>query len=396
MTPGEPVRSEVGCSVGVLAALLIGCHRPVFIDVSNSPRSAHEASLAAFSDGLVLAWHDMRDGHGEIYARALNEDGTTNGPARRLTAGVHDAFEADLHAYGDTDFLVAWYEKTTFGAVVPHLGRWSRGGEKQWVIELAPSGRNTVARVDGALIFAAWIEDEGENGAGVWAGWWNGAGQRAAAPRRIGDASRTTWNLNAAIDPRSTPDEPHAWVVFDATRMDAANEVFALHVGRLSAETVRLTPADGVPSRYPDIAFSRDRVAITWFDTTDDNEDVLLATGRAAQLLQSDALADSRLTRVTATPGHSIGAYLAWNGDRLGLSWCDDTVGQSEVYIRSFDPDGKPLGDAIRVTATPAASLIPAIEAWRGGFALAWNEWVAAGPGHDQEGRGQVVVRIAR
>src|SRR5688572_19031503 len=124
--------------IACLAPLLAGRNAPAFAAVSHAPQSAHEPSLAAFAAGFVLAWYDTRDGHGEIYARAVNPDGTAGGPEQRLTTGQHDAYEADVHALGATDFVVGWYEKTKTAALLPRLGRWSRSGQERWVITLAP------------------------------------------------------------------------------------------------------------------------------------------------------------------------------------------------------------------------------------------------------------------
>jgi len=383
-----------GLGLACLAALLAGCTSPAFTEVSNTPLSAHEPSLAAFADGFTVAWYDTRDGHGEIYARAVNPDGTAGGPEHQLTTGQNDAYEADVHALGATDFVVGWYEKTKEAALLPRLGRWSRSGQERWVITLAPAGRNTVVRVDGRLIFVAWVQNEAPDRAGVWAGWWTDEGLPAISARRVADAGPTTWNLNAAVAPSSAPEAPVGWVVFDAKAGTRAEELFAVEVGRAEASVTRLTDDDGVSSKYPDVALSGTRLAVTWFDTLNGNEDIYLVVGRSDQLRRRDALTAAGPTRVTATAGHSIGAYLTWNGDRVGLAWCDDTEGQHEVYLESFDASGQPLGPAQRLTNTAAASLIPAIEPWGQGFALAWSEWTSGTEEHGGGGTGQVALQV--
>ena len=47
---------------------------------------------------------------------------------------------------------------------------------------------------------------------------------------------------------------------------------------------------------------------------------------------------DRRARRVTDTKGESIGAYVAWNHNRIGLAWCDNTPGQQEVYLVLLEP----------------------------------------------------------
>jgi hypothetical protein len=102
---------------------------------------------------------------------------------------------------------------------------------------------------------------------------------------------------------------------------------------------------------------------------------------------------EARARRVTTTPGASIGAYLAWNEDRIGLAWCDDSSGNYEVSFASFDADGAPAADFRQLSDTQTNSMIPAIKPWRDGFALAWDE-VAGTYGKDQ--RGEVVFTFVR
>lgn len=102
---------------------------------------------------------------------------------------------------------------------------------------------------------------------------------------------------------------------------------------------VRLSADDGSDSKYPDLAFSGDRAALTWFDVRDGNEEVYLLVAPVADLKEG---MERRAGRVTSTPGESIGAYLAWNGSHLGLAWCHDTDGgQHEIYFQRLDAAGE-------------------------------------------------------
>ncbi len=93
---------------------------------------------------------------------------------------------------------------------------------------------------------------------------------------------------------------------------------------------MRLTDDDGVASKYPDLAFGPDAAAVTWFDERDGNEEVYLAVAPFPQLRNRF---EANARRVTPTVGASIGAYVAWNGGRVGLVWSDDTEGEAEVYF---------------------------------------------------------------
>jgi hypothetical protein len=352
---------------------VVACSSPTPVQVSDTSGGAFEATLAPFHEGFIAAWYDTRHGHGEIYARRLSSDGHPIAPERRLTVGNVEAYEADIAPLRD-GFAVAWYEKAASGQLTAKVGAWSLDGTSRWVQTLSPRGRNAIVRVSGGLLFAAWIENEGDNKAGVWVTWRRTDNVELIPPRRIADAGSTTWNLNAVIDPDASPGNPRAWVVFDAVAGTKAEEVFLVETEERVDHVVRLTPDDGAASKYPDVALSQGRAAITWFDLKDGNEEVYLTIGERSAYLSGRPPA---WVRITSSTGHSIGAYIAWNGTRFGLAWCDNTPGNQEVYFQSFDRDGGTKSDVMRVTRTDAQSGIPAIKPVSGGFALLWNEYDA-------------------
>jgi hypothetical protein len=363
--------------------------------VTTSKAIAFEPSLATFRDGFAVAWYDTRDGKGELYQQALDVDGRPRGTEVRLTTGMPEAFEPDIRAVegtqGGDGFVIGWYEKSEAGNYEPRLGFWSRNGAARWIKTLAPRGRNTVIRVHGELVFAAWVEDEVAPAAGLWTGWWNVRGERVVAPRRVADAGKTTYNLNAALTSDSRGHGvPVAFVAFDATVRTRAEEIYVVEDDAEHAQVTRLTADDGFASKYPDLALSGSHAALTWFDVKDGNEEVYLSVSPLGTLVRTDAVAG---TRVTTTKGHSIGAYLTWNKDRVGLAWCDDTVGQHEIYLAQFDTKGTRRGDVQRLTDTTPDSLIPAIQPWRNGFALAWIEYLGKDD-HDARGRSQLLMKL--
>jgi hypothetical protein len=337
--------------------------------ISDSGFGAYEVSLAAWSDGLALAWYDTRDGNPEIYVRSLDAEGRKSGPELRLTTTAAASYEADIASLPD-GFAIAWYEKEEGGAMRAQLGVWRRDGTRVWSTPVsvgAGSSRNAIVRRLGDELFCAWIEADDKGAELVWGGWWNLAGQSLGPPVRLGAAGETTWNLNAAIAPTG-----EAWVVFDARADTRVEELFVAKLAKFRATLARVTADDGIRSKYPDLAISADgRAAITWFDERDDNREVYLAAGSADELLLP---VEERARRVTTTPGASIGAYVAWNGDRIGLAWSDDSSGNYEVFFQSFDSGVSPVAPPRRLSDTPTGSLVPAIEPWCDGFALAWAE----------------------
>jgi hypothetical protein len=357
---------------------------PAVHRISESGFGAYEASLAPMGSGFVAAWYDTRHGHGEIYARALDAEGTPLGPELRLTHGPDNAYEADVAAHGDT-MVVAWYEQQTPRTYRTMAGAWSKDGVALWRRQLSVrSGKNALVRLRGTDIFCAWLERSEDGTPVVRAQWLDRTGQPKTEAMTVAQAGRTTWALTAALDDRGI-----AWIVFDAEAGTRADEVFLARVDKSAASVVRLTDDDGKRSKYPDLTLHRGRAALTWQDERDGNEEVYLLVGSLASLRGP---IDARGTRVTRTPGASIGAYNAWSGDSLGVAWCDDTAGQHEIYFESFDVNGRPTTTAVRVTDNPTQSMIPAIQAAGGGFALVWNE-VAPGPagGHDPRSRSEIV-----
>ena len=359
--------------------------------ISNSGFGAYEVSLAAWSDGLAVAWYDTRNGNAEVYVRPLDANGRETGSELRLTTTAAESYEADVAPLTDA-FAIAWYEKEHDGAMRAQLGVWKRDGTRVWSTPVkvgSGSSRNPVVRTFGDAVFCAWIEADGNRRESVWGGWWGVDGQPRGTPVRLGAAGETTWNLNAAIAPTG-----EAWVVFDAHADTRVEELFAATLSEGVVALARLTADDGIRSKYPDLALWADRGALAWYDERDGNREIYLAAGVAEDLLLP---IEARARRVTTTPGASIGAYLAANGDRIGVAWSDDSSGNYEVFFQSFDADGNPFMPPRRLSDTPTNSMIPAIEPWRDGFALAWDEVVPAPRGADNaETRAEVVFTTVR
>jgi len=365
------------------ALVVLGCSPR---QISDSGFGAYEVSLAVRGDELAVAWYDTRDGNAEVYVRSLNGGGQEAGPELRLTTTAEESYEADIAIVTD-GFAVAWYEKANDASMRAQLGLWQRDGTPVWSVPIAAgqgSSRNPIVRSFGDALFCAWIEADGDGHESVWGGWWGRDGRLRAAPVKFGAAGETTWNLNAAITPTG-----EAWVVFDARAGTRVHELFAARLEDGIATLTRLTADDGVRSKYPDLALGAGRAAITWYDERDGNREVYLA---AIPVDELSLPIEARARRVTTTPGWSIGAYLAWNGDRIGLAWCDDSSGNYEIFFQSFDAAGSSLAPPRKLSETPTNSMIPAIEPWRNGFALAWDEVVPAPAGAPSENTRAEVV----
>jgi hypothetical protein len=381
------VRAPLAAVLAVFA--LSACDEPR--QISDSGFGAYEVSLATRADGFVVAWYDTRDGNAEVYVRYLDDAGRPVGSDRRLTSTGDQSYEPEIATLAD-GIAIAWYEKSENDALHAHLGVWSADLEPHWSIALGDSdgeSRNPVVRAGADGLFAAWIERLPSGQEEVRAARFGFDGSLLGMPIVVGRVSDMTWNLNAALGPHDT-----LFVVYDARLDTDAAELYLAEISEDGAKVTRLTADDGFASTFPDVAIAGSQFAITWFDERDGNEEVYLAQGFLKVDMRAETFDHAR--RVTSTPGHSIGAYVAWNHARVGLAWSDDTVGAHEVYFQSFAESGAPLGEARRITTNPTGSLIPAIKSWRNGFALAWTEVTLNSEDiHDPDTRAEVMFSLA-
>ncbi|HEY5623699.1 MAG TPA: hypothetical protein VIV14_08045 [Gammaproteobacteria bacterium] len=370
------------------AVALCGCS-PSVQQLSDSGFGAYEASLTISEDRAAVAWYDNRDGNAEIYARIVDAAGQGIGPEHRLTNDPESSFEADIVVAGE-GYAVAWYDVDEAGMRQARLGYFDNDFERRWDVALSPparDGRIPVLRSFEDRLFCAWLETRADGVVEVRAGWWDFEGRAISGSLVPGPAGATTWNLNAAVDY-----DGNVYLVYDAAVDTQAEEIFVARVDHGASEFWRISLDDDFASRYPDIAINTGRVALAWFDERDGNEEVYLYAG----LLDGVAAEiDASARRITTTPGESIGAYVDWSGDRIGLAWNDDSEGQHEIYFQAFDASGDSLGAAVRVTRNDTDSMIPSIRASGDGFMLAWNE-VAPDPRgiHGADTRSEIVATV--
>lgn len=362
-----------------LGLLLLAACSPMPLQVSTGRMKAYEISLAASGEKLAMAWHGGVKGRDAIWLQWLSSDGRPSGKPIQITDGQRDAWEPDLQLI-DGDPLLVWYEKDpASGAMTAWMERLAADGHPLWRRPLDAKGglaRNPVVRLSGSIIHVAWIETPkgADQTPAVWTEAFDASGATDAPPREAGTASDTTYNLNAAVDRRGA-----FYVVYDAPLGARASELQLLTIGEKSISQRSLSADDGFASVYPDLAINdADDVGLTWFDERDGNQEVYLRTGTLAEL---EGAGQMREQRITFTKAPSIGAYLIWNGRRLGLAWCDSEAGQSEVYAETFAPDGSSRAKPRRLTFTATESSIPSIRPWREGFAIGWNEYQAKGRG---------------
>ena len=381
---------QIPVPVGIAILCVAGCGGTDGLhQVSVGGGAAYEASVATMGDRFVVGWHDTRDGSAALYFRVLDVRGRPSSPERRLTSTVGPAYEPDIDVIED-NLLVAWYERTSDGTKEAKLGVFTLDGAPKRVATLSAGeggARNPIVETDGRRVFCAWLEEDADMQTHVWGRWFDSEGRPRGSARYVAPAGSETWNLNATLD-----EYGRAWIVFDARIETRAAELFLALVDDNEAEVARLTSDDGYASKYPDLAFGQGQTALVWFDERDGNREVYLLVTSLEEILEGR---DRQATRVTSTPGESIGAYVAWNGRYFGLAWSDDTEGRHEVYFQAFDAAGNAVQRPRRITTNATASLIPAIEPAGGQFALAWNEDVVEmRQGHGAGGRSEIVFAL--
>lgn len=373
--------------------LLAACTGPDLNTVSPPAIRAYEVDLASDGVRLAAAWYGERDGRARISIQPLTAAGKALIPPLAVTDGEREAYEPDLAFLGD-DYVIAWYEKPVGGGwESAWLARIDRNGGERWR-RLLPAeggaGLRPVVRVQGQNIHVAWLRNLPEGSADIWYARYDPEGAEQRAPRMLALANPDTWNLNAALD-----DAGYLHLVYDAKVDTRAKELHHVIVDGAFSRSEVLSADDGLDSLYPDIAIAGSRVALTWFDSRDGNEEVYVAAGTMTDSLQ-DRVAQAR--RVTDTPGRSIGAYVAWNGPRLGLAWTDDTGGRTNAYVQVFTPVLSPEAPARALLDTRDTASIPSITAAGAGFAIAWNEYAQPSkePGHGEIRTSKALVARVR
>jgi hypothetical protein len=393
----------------LLSMLLAACSDHT--QVSASGYGAFEPALAARGDEVIVTWNDNRHGNDEVYLRRLDGKLVPRSDEIRLTTDSTAAYETDVAILGD-NVIVAWYQKNAAGDLAVMLGMWNSANTPVWqrtVSAPGVNGRIPVLQTTGERIFLAWIEEgrDSEPAAAaevtvapppiVYGAWFDSAGNMLGERIHVAEASRTTWKLDAAVLP-----DARVVMAFDSDAVDRNSELFLFLVADGAASGYRLTADDGYASKYPDLAIGAKSSALTWFDNKAGNNEIYLSVFDLTDFLQGkfisgyDHLAvEKTAQRITTTQGNSIGAYVAWNADKLGLAWNDNDPGQHEIHFQAFDAEGHALGQARRLTNTAADSLIPAIVPFGTGFMLGWNEAVL-GASHmegSSDTRSEIVLR---
>jgi hypothetical protein len=337
---------------------------------------SHELSLAVSPEGAFAAWHGGPAKSSSIYLQRLDARGQLRGPPIRISDGPGLAYEPDL-VWGAGELAVAWYERERrTGKLSAWLAAVATDGTRTWMAPLSAGGeqaRNPVVRFDDRTLHVAWIEQERPDSAeaAIWYQRFSLAGTPIAPPVRVGQASGETWNLNAAVH------DGAFIIVYDAALGTQAPELHMIAVRDGVPQHRRLSEDDGHASLYPDLQFSAaGHAALTWFDERDGNQEVYLLIADSAKI---GSIGTSAARRISHTPDESIGAYLAWSGEVIGIAWSDSMGSRRDIFTQQFGADGRPIGPIYRLRSTAELAGVPAIHGRGDGFLIAWNGYVLRG-----------------
>jgi len=364
---------------GTLFALILlsACGAPVQLSLDET--RAFEVSLAYIGDEPAVAWYGGNLRHEALFMRYADAAGKPRGPVLQLTDATRDAYEPSLQEI-DGDALVGWYEQqgdTRSGGVrrqVALLARFDHGGKQRWQRQLSADdarGRIPVVRVRGDIIHVAWVEQRASADPMIRVASLDAAGQWLQMPRDAAVVDDNTWNLNAAIGPDGA-----FHVLYDSASRGEARELHWLQERGGRMQEQRLSSDDGRDSAYPDIALDGTRVAIAWFDARDGNPEIYL---RCTQLDESGAppanlRLDEGATRITHTPGDSLGAYVLWHAGEIQLAWTEVDGERRRLLRQRFDRNCHALGDAKELAGGRGAVGIASLASSKAAVALAWDE----------------------
>ena len=376
--------------------------------VSNSEYGAFSVDIASAQgeSPVAIAWYDTRHESADIYLRLLDDDLLPASREWRLTDGIEQAYEPDI-VVDEQHVAVVWYSEVesrantgrVYFALYDHSG--------QELLRTALSVVGTDARIPAIAatddgFFVAWLEGAVNNGRtssqrqlmGVWL---ERNGDLRVAAHAIAPASPSTWNLNLAVADAA---EDRVLLVYDADFETAVSELYVVEVTPQHSQLNRLTANDGYDSKYPDLALSSRSgegvAALTWYDELYGNNEIYLLQLPEEALFYSDVqnFLELQATRITQSEGDSIGAYLAWQGERLALVWSEPVSRRYEIFYQLWNSSGEAVTEATRLTNSRDDSYIPSIAAYRERFAVAWSEVSVVGALRDaQLSRSEIAVQ---
>jgi hypothetical protein len=139
--------------------------------------------------------------------------------------------------------------------------------------------------------------------------------------------------------------------------------------GQKQGSDVRITSTRGT-SAHPAMAFVQGRWALVYADDTTDNLELYV------RFIATDGTLMGQAVRLTNASGDSDWPDVVATVDGFAVAWQDErnSMAGSDVWVRRFDAQGRPLAAEIRVTDATGAQGNPILKTNGQGFVVAWHD----------------------
>jgi hypothetical protein len=136
------------------------------VQLTTTKGDASDVAAAWTGDGWLVAWVDMRDGNGEVYATKVDRDLNRMAREERITNAPGDAGDVSLVVHGDKAWL-AWSDPrespreglADIYATTLHTRDGKRAGDEVRVLATAAHSRSPELALAGDGAMVAWIEE---------------------------------------------------------------------------------------------------------------------------------------------------------------------------------------------------------------------------------------------
>ena len=341
-------------SLPILAVLIFAC--ATLLDgawttrrlTNNTGVSAYSA-IAINGANVYLVWQDDTPGQFDVYFRRSTDSGATWQSIQRLTYSSGSSGEPVIAVSG-THVYAAWFDDTPGNFEI--YFRHSADGGSTWqavqrITNNAGDSQCPAIAASGASVFLFWSDDTPGN-AEIY---FSKSTDNGAA---WGSAQRLTNNSGDSIHPAAAIKSANVYLVWNDSTPGNQDIYFRRSTdnGATWQTVKRLTHNSGGSDR-PAIAAVNANVYVDWSDDTPGTHEIYFRRSTDNGSTWQAAL------RPANTMGESESAKIAASGAKVYLAWNDDTPGNLELYFVKSVDGGATWGTAKRLTNNAGISGLP-------------------------------------
>ena len=348
-------------------------------DTRGGCRQWYPSVAVQQSGGIVVAWHDERNGASDIYAQRYDSIGAPQG----LNSRVNDDVGSTEQGYpsvatdGTGGFVVAWYDYRN-GDPDIYAQRYDPSGVPQGsnfrVNDDVGSARQlcpSVAMGDAGGFVVAW--EDGRSGSNIYAQMYDSSGNPQGPNFKVNDDPGPAWNWYPSIAMNGSGGFVVAW------ERDA-NDIYAQRydsLGSPQGPNFRVNDDPGsAQQRFASAAMAgTGGFAVAWHDYRNGNYDVY------AQRYDSLGNPQGSNFRVNDDMGSTGQLYPSAAMDESGallVTWHDSRNGDYDIYAQRYDSSGAPQGPNFRVTDDVGSAFQVRASAAMDGtgrFVVVWSDY---------------------